>query len=58
MNSDLENFRKWLIANKLSLNAAKTELMLSGSKRLIKSASNVHPNVIIENEPINAKLLE
>ena len=24
MNSDLENLRKWLIANKLSLNVAKT----------------------------------
>ena len=26
VNSDLENLRKWLIANKLSLNVAKTEL--------------------------------
>jgi hypothetical protein len=25
MNSDLENLRKWLIANKLSLNVAQTE---------------------------------
>ena len=24
INSDLENFRKWLMANKLSLNVAKT----------------------------------
>ena len=28
VNSDLENLRKWLIANKLSLNVAKTEFML------------------------------
>jgi hypothetical protein len=28
MNSDLENLRKWLIANKLSLNVAKTEYIL------------------------------
>ena len=27
MNSDLENLRKWLIANKLSLNVAKTEFI-------------------------------
>ena len=37
MNSDLENLRKWLIANKLSLNVAKTEFLLSGSKPMIKS---------------------
>ena len=27
VNTDLENLRKWLIVNKLSLNVAKTELM-------------------------------
>ena len=30
VNSELENLRKWLIANKLSLNVAKTEFMLIG----------------------------
>ena len=35
-NSDLENLRKWLIANRLSLNVAKTEFMLIGSKPMIK----------------------
>jgi hypothetical protein len=34
VNSDLENLRKWLIANKLSLNVAKTEFMLIGSKEM------------------------
>jgi hypothetical protein len=28
VNSDFENLGKWLIANKLSLNVAKTEFML------------------------------
>ena len=37
MNSDLENLRKWLIANKLSLNVAKTEFILIGCKPMIKS---------------------
>ena len=32
VNSDLENLRNWLIANKFSLNVAKTEFMLIGSK--------------------------
>ncbi|CAB3992751.1 Hypothetical predicted protein, partial [Paramuricea clavata] len=44
MNSDLENLRKWLIANKLSLNVAKTEFILIGSKPMIKSISNKQPN--------------
>ena len=41
MNSDLENLRKWLIANKLSLNVA------IGSKPMIKSISNKQPNISI-----------
>ena len=36
VNSDLENLRKWLIANKLSLNVAKTEFILIGSISMIK----------------------
>ena len=51
-NSDLENLRKWLIANKLSLNVAKTEFMLIGSKPMIKNISTSHPNVFIENQQI------
>ena len=48
----LENLRKWLIANKLSLNVAKTEFMLIGSKPMIKNISTSHPNVFIENQQI------
>ena len=51
-NSDLENLRKWLIANKLSLNVTKTEFMLIGSKPMIKNISTSHPNVFIENQQI------
>ena len=49
VNSDLENLRKWLVANRLSLNVAKTEFMLIGSKQMIKDA---HPNILIENKQI------
>ncbi|CAB4043209.1 RNA-directed DNA polymerase from mobile element jockey-like, partial [Paramuricea clavata] len=52
MNSDSEYLRKWLIANKLSLNVAKTEFILIGSKPMIKSISNKQPKIIIENKPI------
>jgi hypothetical protein len=51
-NSDLENLRKWLIANKLSLNVAKTEFMLIGSKAMIKKDSDSRLNVFIENKQI------
>ena len=34
-NPDLEKVRKWLIANKLSLNVATTEFILIGSKSMI-----------------------
>ena len=52
VNSDLENLRKWLMANKLSLNVATTECMLIGSKSLINRTSNSHPNISIENKQI------
>ncbi|CAB3998795.1 Hypothetical predicted protein [Paramuricea clavata] len=52
VNSDLENLRKWLIANKLSLNVAKTEFMLIGSKQMIRSISDLQLNVKIENESV------
>ena len=42
----------WLIANKLSLNAAKTEFMLIGSKSMIKKISDPQPNVFINNKQI------
>ena len=39
VNSDLENLRKWLMANKLRLNGAKTEFILIDSKPMITSIS-------------------
>ena len=39
-NSDLENLRHWLIANKDSLNVAKTEFMLIGSPQMLRNVSN------------------
>ena len=32
LNTDLENVKKWLISNKLTLNAKKTEYMIIGSR--------------------------
>ena len=40
------------MANKLSLNVAKTEFMLIGSPQMIRNASNSQPNILIENKQI------
>jgi hypothetical protein len=42
----------WLNANKLSLNIAKTEFMLIGSRSLVHTVSDSHLNIMIENRPI------
>ena len=53
VNSDVENLRNWLMANKLSLNVAKIEFTLIGSPQMIKSTSNSQPNIfLIENKQI------
>ena len=39
VNSDLENLRQWLLANKLSLNVVKTEFRIVGTKPMLKKAS-------------------
>ena len=52
VNSYLENLRNWLMANKLSLNVAKTEFMLIGSPQMIKNASNSQPNILFKNKQI------
>ncbi len=52
VNSHLENLKNWLIANKLSLNVAKTEFMLIGYPQMIRNASNAQPNILIENKQI------
>jgi hypothetical protein len=40
MNSSLINLNRWLIANKLSLNIAKTEFMIIGSLQSIATFNN------------------
>ena len=52
VNSDLENLRKLLIASRLSLNVAKTEFILIGSKAMLKNISDSHPNIFIEYKQI------
>lgn len=47
----LEKFRLWLQANKLSLNVAKTEYMLIGSRQRLAELP-LEPNICIGSDPI------
>ena len=52
VNSDLENLRIWLNANKLSLNVAKTEFIVIGSNPMLASIADTSPNIFIDSKPI------
>ena len=52
VNSGLENLRKWLMANKLSLNVAKTEFHIIGNKQNLKNILGQKPNIHILDCPI------
>ena len=47
LNHDLDNLNKWLISNKLTLNTAKTEFMLTGSRQKLSTLSS-HPELSID----------
>ena len=51
LNEDLEKIRLWLQANKLSLNVAKTEYMLIGSRQRLAKLP-LEPNICIGSDPI------
>ena len=40
LNNDLVNISDWMVANKLSLNASKTECMLTGSHKKLQQNRN------------------
>ena len=45
INKDLDNIRKWIICNKLTLNLKKTEFMIIGSKPRLDAISET-PKVL------------
>ena len=53
MNLDLECVIKWLISNKLSLNVAKTEFLLIGTRYML---NNTEMQPSIDDEPIRQVL--
>lgn len=56
MNNELQNINVWLRANKLSLNVAKTEIMLIGSRQRL--AAQASRNILIETENVAIKQVE
>ena len=48
VNSKLKNLHQWLVTNRLSLNIAKTELMIIGSRQRLLVHSNKHINIEID----------
>ena len=52
INSELANLNCWLKANRLSLNVAKTEFMIIGSRQRLLAESNDEIYVSLENQQI------
>ena len=52
INSSLINLNKWLIANKLSLNIAKTEFMVIGSRQRLSTFNNYELRVTVDDEQV------
>ena len=51
LNEDLARVEEWLTANKLTLNASKTEFMLIGSRQRLSTFHNP-PSLVIDGAPI------
>ena len=53
MNDEIRKLNCWLIANKLSLNIAKTEFMLIGSRQRLQIQNNQHVEIQVEGKLSN-----
>ena len=53
INSDLKYIDRWLKANKLSLNVAKTEFMVISSRQKLRSLNDCTMKIHIDGVPIN-----
>ena len=52
LNQELQNLNIWLKVNKLSLNIAKTEFMIIGSRQRLNVNVDGHINISINDQPI------
>ena len=51
LSNDLEKLSKWLVSNRLTLNATKTEFILIGSRQRLRTLSDTL-ELYIDNIPI------
>ena len=58
LNTELANLHEWLNVNKLSLNIAKTELMLIGSRQRLATTIGHSLTVQIEGHEIDSALYQ
>ena len=56
LNAEIANLNTWLEANKLSLNIAKTEFMIIGSRQRLSTFDNQNVEVCVNNKQINRVL--
>ena len=52
LNQELQNLNIWLKVNKLSLNIAKTEYMIIGSRQRLNVSVDGNINIIINDKPV------
>ena len=52
INSEFKKFKCWLQTNKLSLNIAKTEFMIVGSRQRMHAHSNENINIDLNDDAI------
>ena len=52
INFELQSLNRWLIANKLSLNIAKTEFMVIGSRQRLATFDDPELCVTVNNAPV------
>ena len=50
IKSELKNLHQWLLANRLSLNVAKTEFMIIGSRQRLLVHDNEHIRIEIDGD--------
>jgi hypothetical protein len=55
LNSEFKNLHQWLLANRLSLNVAKTEFMIIGSRQRLLEHDNEHIRIEIDGKSIKLR---
>jgi hypothetical protein len=55
LNSEFKNLHQWLLANRLSINVAKTEFMIIGSRQRLLEHDNENIRIEIDGKSIKLR---